>query len=126
MVAWVRGSPPRLPNLGSTLSKQEESKIARQEKSAALIVRFEEVLPTLGRVNVGFRPTPAAKAIVVFLSEHEGEPLTKSAIAAAVGRSEKTVDRLISKLRVNGYVVSEERWAQSGAQLANTYRLDRD
>lgn len=76
-----------------------------------------------GEMKAEFRPTPTARNIVAFLSEREDVPMTKSAIAEQLGRCEKTVDRLIAKLRDNGYVTVEEHWNENGAQLPNTYRV---
>lgn len=71
----------------------------------------------------GFRLTPSARAILAYLEEHGGEPVSKAAIAADIGRCEKTVDRLMAKLREEGYVEVEQRWDKTGAQLANSYVL---
>ena len=49
--------------------------------------------------------------------------MTKSVIAADLGRSEKTVDRLMSKMREHGYIQAEEHWTETGAQLANSYTV---
>ncbi len=70
-----------------------------------------------------FRPTPTARSIVRFLSEHEGEPVTKATIAVELGRCEKTIDRLVAKLRDNGWIAVDEHWNENGAQLPNTYRV---
>lgn len=69
------------------------------------------------------RLTPTEMLIVSFLQRHEGYPCSKSQIAASVGRNEKTVDRLLSRLRRHGLVTSEAAYAESGAQLPNIYRL---
>ena len=60
--------------------------------------------------------TPSAQAILAY-------PVTKSVIAADLGRSEKTVDRLMSKMREHGYIQAEEHWTETGAQLANSYTV---
>ncbi len=73
----------------------------------------------------GFKVTPSGRAILAYLEEHDGEAVSKAAIAAEIGRCEKTVDRLMSKLREEGYVEVESRWNERGAQLANSYRLKR-
>ena len=70
-----------------------------------------------------FHLTPSAQAILAYLDEHEGEPVTKSAIAADLGRCEKTIDRLMSKMRDHGYIKVEEHWTETGAQLANSYTV---
>ena len=69
------------------------------------------------------RLTPTEMQIVNFIQRHEGYPCSKAQIAAAVGRNEKTVDRLLSHLRKMELVVSSAVHADNGAQLANTYRL---
>lgn len=68
-----------------------------------------------------FKLTPSARAILEYLKAHEGEPVTKSGIAAELGRCEKTVDRLISRMRERGLIEVKERWGKNGAQLANAY-----
>ena len=70
-----------------------------------------------------FHLTPSAQAILAYLEECGGEPVTKSVIAADLGRSEKTVDRLMSKMREPGYIQAEEHWTETGAQLANSYTV---
>lgn len=70
-----------------------------------------------------FHLTPSAHAILAYLKDRGGEPVTKSVIAADLGRSEKTVDRLMSKMREHGYIQVEEHWTETGAQLANTYTV---
>jgi tRNA G26 N,N-dimethylase Trm1 len=70
-----------------------------------------------------FRPTPTARAILAYIAEHENEAVTKSKIADELGRCEKTIDRLVAKLRDNGYLAVECHWNERGAQLANTYTL---
>ena len=66
-----------------------------------------------------FHLTPSAQAILAYLEE----PVTKSVIAADLGRSEKTVDRLMSKMCEHGYIQAEEHWTETGAQLANSYTV---
>lgn len=73
--------------------------------------------------NGPVRLTPTEMRIVSFIQRHEGHPCSKAQIAVALGRNEKTVDRLLSRLRRNGLVVSEPVHAANGAQLANLYRL---
>lgn len=71
------------------------------------------------------RLTPTQMQILSFLAKHEGNPCSKSQIAAAIGRNEKTVDRLLSQMRRNGIVISEPMHSSNGAQLPNVYRLTR-
>lgn len=73
--------------------------------------------------NGPVRLTPTEMQILSFVHQHEGRPLAKSQIAAALGRNEKTVSRLISQLRQYQILESEPAFAENGAQLANSYRL---
>lgn len=73
--------------------------------------------------NGPVRLTPTEMRIINFIQRHEGHPCSKAQIAAALGRNEKTVDRLLSRMRRNGLVISEAVHAANGAQLANLYRL---
>ena len=72
-----------------------------------------------------WRPTPTAKKIISFVERHEGKPCSKAQIAVALGRNEKTIDRLVAKMRHEGILVAEPQWADNGGQLANTYRVVR-
>lgn len=72
------------------------------------------------------RLTPTERRILTYLAEREGQPCTKAQIAADLGRNRKTIDRLVSKLRAEGLLVSEPTWGEDGGQLANTYRLGRE
>lgn len=69
------------------------------------------------------RYTRTELQILRFVQRHDGMAYTKAEIAQALGRNEKTVDRLMAGLRSDGLIVSEPRFAQNGGQLANTYRL---
>lgn len=70
--------------------------------------------------------TPTERRIIAYVAEHEGKLCSKADIARALGRHQKTIDRLISDLRAQGLVVSEPVWGPDGAQLANSYRLGRE
>lgn len=72
------------------------------------------------------RLTPTERKIIAYVAEHEGTSCSKADIARALGRHQKTVDRLMSELRAQGLVVSEAVWGPDGRQLANTYRLGRE
>ena len=72
------------------------------------------------------RLTPTERAILAYLAEREGQPCTKAKIAEELGRSKKTISRLVSQLRADGLIVSQPTWAENGGQLANTYRLGRE
>lgn len=69
------------------------------------------------------RLTPTEMRIIDFIRDNEGRACSKACMAAALGRSEKTVGRLLSRMRKNGLIVSEAVHAENGAQLANIYRL---
>lgn len=69
------------------------------------------------------RLTPTEMQILSFVHRHEGHPLSKSQIATALGRNEKTVSRLISQLRQYQILEIQPVFADNGAQLANIYRL---
>ena len=72
------------------------------------------------------RLTPTERRIIAFVAAHEGQPCAKAQIAESLGRNVKTVDRLVSRLRSEGVLVCEYMWSDSGAQLANSYRLARE
>ena len=59
----------------------------------------------------------------VNLQKKEKLVISAPVIAADLGRSEKTVDRLMSKMREHGYIQAEEHWTETGAQLANSYTV---
>lgn len=69
------------------------------------------------------RLTPTEVQILAFVGCNEGHACSKSEIAAAIGRSEKTVSRLITRLRQYRVLEAQPSFAKSGAQLANVYRL---
>lgn len=48
---------------------------------------------------------------------------SKAQIAVALGRNEKTIDRLIARMRHEGILEAEPQWAENGGQLANTYHV---
>ncbi|OUO33967.1 Rrf2 family transcriptional regulator [Olsenella sp. An293] len=73
----------------------------------------------------GARLSKTAVGILAYVGRNEGEPRSKAQIAEALGRNVKTVDRLIARLRDEGLLVVDQRWAENGGQLANTYRLPR-
>ena len=41
-----------------------------------------------------WKPTPTARKIISFVERHDGKPCSKAQIAVALGRNEKTIDRL--------------------------------
>lgn len=71
------------------------------------------------------RLTPTERRIIAYVAGHEGQRCSKAQIAQELGRNVKTVDRLVSRLRAEGLLVSEPCWGENGGQLANTYRLAR-
>lgn len=72
-----------------------------------------------GRVRL----TPTEVQILTFLERYEGHACSKSQIAAAIGRNEKTVSRLISRLRQYQILETRPSFAENGAQLANVYYI---
>lgn len=81
------------------------------------------------RMRICFTPkgpvrlTITEMQILSFVEHHEGKSYSKAQIAAALGRNEKTVSRLISRLRQYQILETEPSFAPSGAQLANVYRI---
>lgn len=69
------------------------------------------------------RLTPTEARIIEFIERHEDKPCSKAQIAAVLGRNEKTVDRLLSRMRREGIVRSTPVYADNGAQLANVYTV---
>ena len=67
--------------------------------------------------------TPTGRRIIAHVGEHPGIVCSKAKIAEVVGKSPKTVDRLVSRLRADGLLITEATYDKSGAQLANSYRL---
>lgn len=71
------------------------------------------------------RLTPTERHILRYIAEREGRRCSKAQIAEALGRNQKTIDRLVSHLRAEGLVEATPVWDERGAQLANAYRLVR-
>ena len=69
------------------------------------------------------RLTTTEVQILAFVGRNEGRACSKSQIASAIGRNEKTVSRLISRLRQYQVLEAQPSFAENGAQLANVYRL---
>ena len=69
------------------------------------------------------RLTPTEVQILTFVGRNEGHACSKAQIASAIGRNEKTVSRLISRLRQYQVLEAQPSFAENGAQLANVYRL---
>jgi DNA-binding transcriptional regulator LsrR (DeoR family) len=68
-----------------------------------------------------YQITPTGRAIIDFLEKSKGVSLTKAQIAEGVGCAEKTVDRLVKRMREEGMIEVSFNWSPTGAQLANTY-----
>ena len=73
--------------------------------------------------NGPVRLTTTEVQILAFVGRNEGRACSKSQIASAIGRNEKTVSRLISRLRQYQVLEAQPSFAENGAQLANVYRL---
>ena len=73
--------------------------------------------------NGPVRLTTTEVQILTFVGRNEGRACSKSQIASAIGRNEKTVSRLISRLRQYQVLEAQPSFAENGAQLANVYRL---
>ncbi len=69
------------------------------------------------------RLTKTERAILAYVGERQGSPCSKAQIATALGRNQKTIDRLVSALRADGLLLVSPQWAENGGQLANCYRL---
>lgn len=67
--------------------------------------------------------TPTDRGILAYISEHQGQPCSKTKIADHLGRNRGTVDRLISRLRADGLIVCKPTYDENGGQRANTYYL---
>lgn len=66
-----------------------------------------------------WKPTPTARKIISFVERHDGKPCSKAQIAVALGRNEKTIDRLIARMRHEGILEAEPQWSENGGRLAN-------
>lgn len=69
------------------------------------------------------RLTPTEKRILLLIERLDGNNCTKAEMAEILGRNEKTVDRLLSRLRREGIVESRPAFEGNGAQRANSYRV---
>ena len=83
-----------------------------------------------GRAGAQARLTKSQRTILGLIGERggvseEGALLSKAEIAAAVKCSVKTVDRALRRLRDEGYVSSEPRHADTGAETGNVYFVGR-
>lgn len=56
---------------------------------------------------------------------HGGVCCTKQDLASRFGRNVKTIDRCIANLRRRGFVETEMRFDESGAQISSRYRVVR-
>lgn len=62
-----------------------------------------------------WKPTPTARKIISFVERHDGKPCSKAQIAVALGRNEKTIDRLIARMRHEGILEAEPRGPRTAA-----------
>lgn len=73
--------------------------------------------------------TPFQQRILGFIAAQTAKggqvSCSKKAIAEQVHCDMKTVDRAIARLRKEGVIEVEERYAENGGQLANAYRTVR-
>lgn len=93
-----------------------------REMRAATIPPYMRVCFTpQGRVRL----TTTEVQILSFIGRNEGRGCSKSQIARAIGRSEGTVSRLITRLREYQVLEVQPSYDEHGAQLANVYRLAR-
>lgn len=110
------------PHLNPPRAERQEPAAAPQT-AAPQTVRRAATNRIRMTANGPVRLTPTEALIVEFIGRHEGRPCSKAQIAAALGRNEKTVARLLSHMRKMGILTSETIYADNGAQLANAYRL---
>ena len=71
------------------------------------------------------RLTPTERRLIVYVGDHEGVVCTKAELAQRLGCNPGTIDRLISRLRAEGMLVTEPTYSKSGVQRANSYRLSK-
>lgn len=88
-------------------------------------VRFPSYMRIFFTPDGPVRLTPTEMQILSFVQRHEGRAFSKSQLAAALGRNEKTISRLVSRLRQYKILETEPSYAANGAQLANVYRIAR-
>lgn len=96
---------------------------AAERKSGHGSVKIPSYLRICYTVKGPVRLTPTEMQILSFIHKHEDRPVSKSQIAAALDRNEKTISRLVSRLRQYQIIESVPTYAENGAQLANAYRL---
>lgn len=72
------------------------------------------------------RLTPTQERILGYIAAQTiaagSAQITKKGLADMFGCSVKTVDRAISRLRNEGYIVVDSNHVDNGGQVANTYR----
>lgn len=73
-----------------------------------------------------FHLTPTELLLVRTIEEHNGEAATKANLAQRLHRNITVIGRLITKLRREGIIESEEVFGQGGAQYANKWRIAPD
>ena len=62
-----------------------------------------------------WKPTPTARKIISFVERHDGKTCSKAQIAVALGRNEKTIDRLIARMRHEGILEAERSGPRTAA-----------
>ena len=67
--------------------------------------------------------TRTATQILSYIERHAGEVCTKADMARDLERNEKTVSRLLTKLRRDGLIEVESSFSENGSQVGNVYRL---
>ena len=93
----------------------------RAMRAASIPSYMRVCYTTRGRVRL----TTTEVQILSFIERNEGRACSKSQIAKAIGRNDRVVSRLISRLRQYGILETEPSYAENGAQLANVYRISR-
>ena len=122
-VAWGGVSPQTTSGAASVLDE-----VTLSGESLADEVRRRRRGPSRRLVSTPEGPlrlTPTELLIMQFIERHAARPVSKAQIAAALGRNEKTVDRLLSRMRKNGVVVSEPVFAANGAHRVRRGRVAR-
>ena len=121
-VQWGGGAPQDNTAEGSAdVRVPEDSGKRRPDPGAQRRARRPKRIRMTAEGPVRLTPTEAR--IIEFIENHEGKPCSKAQIAAVLGRNEKTIDRLLSRMRREGIVVSTPVHAENGAQLANVYAV---
>ena len=92
----------------STEGEERQAKPARRRRTRARLTPTQERL--LGYIAEQTRESGAACS-------------TKRELAGMLSCNVKTIDRAVSRLRREGYIVTEAAFEENGGQLANYYRV---